>query len=296
MLCWQNLKLSDISTIEQLIYEIPNTLEFLKPICKVLVTHISIMNVVMPLLLNMTCLKCCALYIWEYGQPAIFMLFISFSNTVFIRPSGLQNFKFQLSYNSSMLNIFTTTPLVLAGIEETQLAAQTSMVASRSGNHPFAPKIFWFFVYCSKRRAKFQMRFTNDYSSPPLTLLIYLKYHFKCMICKEKVDLTNSVLSKWYKRIKNMIWTKLHFAPADGAVSSYVSDTTVTRRTSPVMVHHGSGHQRTPGGSRIITSTGVTDGLSTPPNTPRDHTLLTRKDVDEIRRLGQIGTYIKIYM
>ncbi len=46
--------------------------------------------------------------------------------------SGLQNFRFQLSYNSSMLNIWTTTPLVLAGIEEAQLTPQ-AVVASRSG-------------------------------------------------------------------------------------------------------------------------------------------------------------------
>ena len=71
-----------------------------------------------------------------------------------------------------------------------------------------------------------------------------------------------------------------------------MSDVATAKKTSPVRVHHGSGQQKTAGGSRIKASSSVIDGLATPPNTPYDGTMLTRKDIDEIRRLGQIGIHI----
>ena len=54
-------------------------------------------------------------------------------------------------------------------------------------------------------------------------------------------------------------------------------------------VQHGGGQHKTGAGSRVKASSTLVDGLTTPPNTPYDNTMLTRKDIDEIRRLGQIG-------
>ena len=60
-------------------------------------------------------------------------------------------------------------------------------------------------------------------------------------------------------------------------------------KTKPVKVQHGGGQHKTGAGSRVKASSTLVDGLTTPPNTPYDSTMLTRKDIDEIRRLGQIG-------
>ena len=81
----------------------------------------------------------------------------------------------------------------------------------------------------------------------------------------------------------------------DDAVSAYMSDVPAAKKASPVRVQHGSGHQKTTGGSRVKTSSMI-DGLATPPNTRYDNTMLTRKDIDEIRRLGQMGTYMLLYL
>ena len=60
-------------------------------------------------------------------------------------------------------------------------------------------------------------------------------------------------------------------------------------------VQHGGGQHKTGAGSRVKASSTLVDGLTTPPNTPYDNTMLTRKDIDEIRRLGQIGINLYKY-
>ena len=78
----------------------------------------------------------------------------------------------------------------------------------------------------------------------------------------------------------------------DEAVNAFANDTqnaSTAAKANPVKVQHGGGQHRTEAGSRVKASSAVVDGLATPPNTPYDNTMLTRKDIDEIRRLGQIG-------